>query len=70
MSFGVPSPGISQHMLTSSLRELEDEGILYRQVFAEVPPHVEYRLTPHGTTLGEVLRAMAEWGGTHFARAR
>ncbi len=63
-------PGISQHMLTYSLRELEKEGALDRQVFAEVPPRVEYRLTAHGTTLGEVLRAMAEWGGVPLARFR
>lgn len=62
-------PGISQHMLTASLRELEDEGVVVRQIFAEVPPRVEYRLTEHGATLAEVLKVIAEWGASHLARA-
>ena len=61
-------PGISQHMLTTSLRQLEEERIVARQVFAETPPRVEYRLTDHGATLGHLLRAMAEWGGTHLTQ--
>lgn len=61
-------PGITQHMLTSHLRELEAQAVVSRTIFAEVPPRVEYRLTEHGATLGLVLKAMAEWGGLHLAR--
>ena len=58
--------GISQHMLTVHLREFEEEGLLTRTVFAEVPPRVEYALTPHGLTLSEVMQALAEWGKSHL----
>ena len=60
-------PGISQHMLTMHLRELEDERVLTRTVFAEVPPRVEYALTEHGKTLGYVMKGLAEWGMSHVA---
>lgn len=59
-------PGISQHMLTSHLRELEAECVVSRAIFAEVPPRVEYALTEHGATLGLVLKTMAEWGDSHL----
>ncbi len=62
-------PGVSQHMLTVQLRELESEGIISRTVFPEVPPRVEYALTEHGRSLGHVMRALYEWGETHLARA-
>ncbi len=58
-------PGISQHMLTQNLREFEDEGLLTRTVFAEVPPRVEYALTDHGMTLGLVMKTLAEWAQIH-----
>src|SRR5882757_3976454 len=61
--------GVSQHMLTTHLRELESEGIVSRTIFAEVPPRVEYALTDHGRTLGVVMHALAKWGGTHLARS-
>ena len=61
--------GVSQHMLTVHLRELEAEGILTRTVFAEVPPRVEYALTAHGASLGQVMKPLAEWGGSHLARS-
>lgn len=60
--------GVSQHMLTVHLRELEHEGILTRTVFAEVPPRVEYALSPHGATLSGVMRALGEWGASHARR--
>ena len=60
--------GVSQHMLTLHLRELEEERILTRTVFAEVPPRVEYALTPHGRTLNEVVRVLAEWGASHLGQ--
>jgi len=52
----------SQRSLTMQLRELEAHGIVSREVFAEVPPRVEYSLTPFGQTLAPVLMAMRDWG--------
>ena len=54
--------GISQKVLTSKLREMETDGLVERHVFAEVPPRVEYSLTPLGRTLKPVLDAMEQWG--------
>ena len=51
-------PGITQRMLTNQLRELEASGIVFRQVYAEVPPKVEYSLTSKGKTLAPIIRAM------------
>lgn len=59
-------PGVSQHMLTTTLRELENEDIVTRTVFAEVPPRVEYALTDHGKTLAHVMKALGDWGQTHL----
>ncbi len=58
-------PGITQKMLTQQLRELETDGIIWRKVFAEVPPHVEYGITDYGKTLRPILDEMARWGMTH-----
>ncbi|MBD2312596.1 helix-turn-helix transcriptional regulator [Desertifilum sp. FACHB-1129] len=55
-------PGITQKMLTQQLRELEGDGIVHRQVYPQVPPKVEYSLTPLGETLKPVLDAMHTWG--------
>ena len=54
--------GISQKVLTANLRSLEEFGLVHRQVYAEVPPRVEYSLTATGQSLEPVLRAMADWG--------
>ena len=54
--------GISQKVLTTNLRSLEDDGILTRKVYKEVPPRVEYTLTDVGYSLMPVLNAMAGWG--------
>ncbi len=54
--------GITQKMLTQQLREMEADGLVHRQVYAEVPPKVEYSLTPLGETLKPVLDAMHDWG--------
>lgn len=59
-------PLVTQRMLTQHLRELEAAGILHRQVFEKVPPHVEYSLTTRGRSLVPVLNSMADWG---FANA-
>jgi DNA-binding HxlR family transcriptional regulator len=63
-------PGITQHMLTSHLRDLEADGIVARTVYAEVPPRVEYALTDHGRSLEPVMRSLATWGGQHLAVGR
>lgn len=57
--------GISQKVLTDSLRALEADGIVTRTVFAEVPPRVEYALSDLGETLRPILDAMQEWGEMH-----
>lgn len=54
--------GISEKVLAQHLRELEKDGIIQRTVYAEVPPKVEYSLTPSGQTLKPILDAMHEWG--------
>lgn len=54
--------GVSQKVLTSNLRELEDAGLLVRRVYPEVPPRVEYSLTNEGMSLGPVIEAMKTWG--------
>ena len=59
-------PGVSQKMLTKTLRQLERDGLLVRQVFAAVPPHVEYRLTPLGRRLGQAVCAIWEWVDDHL----
>ena len=60
--------GISQKVLTSKLREMEADGLVERHVFAEVPPRVEYSLTPLGRTLKPVLDAMEQWGTAYKKR--
>ena len=56
---------VTQRSLTKQLRELEADGIVQRQVFAVVPPKVEYRLTAKGTRLREVIEALRVWGADH-----
>lgn len=53
--------GVSQKMLTQTLRDLERNGVVVRQDFQEVPPRVEYRLTPLGASLGRVVGALDQW---------
>jgi len=54
--------GITQKMLTQQLREMEQDGLIHREVYTQVPPKVEYSLTPLGKTLQPVLDAMHHWG--------
>lgn len=54
--------GISQKVLTDSLRSLEEDGIITRTVYPEVPPRVEYALSELGETMRPILNAMQEWG--------
>jgi DNA-binding HxlR family transcriptional regulator len=60
-------PSVTQRMLTRQLRELEGAGLIRRTVYAEVPPRVEYALTPQGESLRPVIMALREWGQTHLA---
>jgi len=59
-------PGITQHMLTSRLRELEANHLVQRTIYAEVPPRVEYQLTKHGRSLRPLIEALADWGRHHI----
>lgn len=61
---------VSQKVLTDNLRAMEDYGIVHREVFAEVPPRVEYSLTETGRTLQPVLDAMWAWGEGYKERLR
>src|SRR4029077_5778207 len=58
-------PDVTQKMLTDRLKELERDGIVPREVYAVVPPKVEYSLTPYGEGLKPILAAMAKWGTGH-----
>jgi DNA-binding HxlR family transcriptional regulator len=58
--------GISQKMLTQTLRRLEEDGLVLRVVYPEVPPRVEYSLTELGATLKEPLGALCQWAVAHF----
>lgn len=59
--------GISQRMLTVTVRGLERDGLVARTVYPEVPPRVEYKLTPLGTTLRQLVRGLVAWSGAHLA---
>ncbi|CAM3108026.1 winged helix-turn-helix transcriptional regulator [Filibacter tadaridae] len=58
-------PEITQKMLTKQLRELEDEDIVNRVVYPQVPPKVEYSISAYGQSLQPVLAVMHEWGTNH-----
>ena len=60
-------PGISQKVLTDNLRALEHDGIITRTVYPEVPPRVEYALSPLGETMRPILDAMQAWGNAFKA---
>lgn len=60
--------GITQRMLTKQLRELEEAGLVERQVYAQVPPKVEYSLSAEGRSLDGVIDALAAWGEGRIAR--
>jgi DNA-binding HxlR family transcriptional regulator len=57
--------GVSQKMLTQTLRTIEDHGLIERRIYAEVPPRVEYSLTPLGRSLNEPLTMICEWTEQH-----
>ncbi len=58
--------GITQRMLVSQLRELEEDQIVHRKVYPVVPPKVEYSLTEHGRSLMPILESMDEWGKNYM----
>lgn len=58
--------GVSEKMLTQTLRTLERDGLVRRTVYPEVPPRVEYELTPLGQTLREPLKALTGWSVDHI----
>lgn len=60
--------GISQKVLTDSLRALEEDKIITRTVYPEVPPRVEYALSPLGESMRPILDAMEEWGTNYKKR--
>lgn len=62
-------PGISKKVLTDNLRTLEDDGLVEREVFAEVPPRVEYSLSDLGKTLKPILDALKDWGTDYKSNA-
>lgn len=63
-------PDISQRMLTQTLRDLQREGLVAREVLPLVPPGVEYRLTPLGQSLTEPLAQLVRWAETHHGDVR
>lgn len=60
-------PDVSQKMLVQQLRELEEHGLVHREVFREVPPRVEYSATALGQSLEPILRQLCAWGQRHAA---
>jgi DNA-binding HxlR family transcriptional regulator len=63
-------PGVTQKMLTQQLRQLEAAGLVWREVFPQVPPKVEYSLTPTGEELRSLLSSLAEWAKAHMPTLR
>ncbi len=61
-------PGITQRMLTKQLRALEEDGLIVRTVYAQVPPRVEYRLSEIGESLRPVIDILKAWGERHHDR--
>src|ERR1700754_3945186 len=61
---------ISQRMLTRQLRELEAAGLIHREVYAEIPPRVEYSLTQRGRSLQPVIRSLWAWGNSYLAERK
>ena len=61
-------PNCTPRMLTVQLRELEDDGLVRRTVYAEVPPRVEYELSPFGRSLDPVITSLCEWGEKYKRR--
>ena len=63
-------PGVSQKVLVQQLREMEEHGIVHREVFAEVPPRVVYSATKLGLSLRPIVGALCDWGRRHATELR
>lgn len=63
-------PGVSEKMLIQQLREMEEDGLIDREVFREVPPRVEYSLTRHGASLNASLHPLGIWGKERIKRIK
>ncbi|MDF2651869.1 MAG: transcriptional regulator [Paenibacillus sp.] len=63
-------PDITQRMLTLHLRELEEEEIITRVVYPQIPPKVEYSITEYGMSLTPIIEALHQWGATHIERKK
>lgn len=61
-------PSVTQRMLTNQLRELEADGLVERRVFPQVPPRVDYSLTPLGRSMEPILMALKAWGDANLDR--
>lgn len=61
-------PNITQKMLTQQLRELEDDGVINRIVYNQVPPKVEYELSEYGKSLEGILNSLCNWGENHIMK--
>ncbi|MEU5875724.1 helix-turn-helix domain-containing protein [Glycomyces sp. NPDC047369] len=57
--------GVSEKVLAENLRQLEASGVVHRELYAEVPPRVEYSLTPLGESLSVALKPLEDWGDEH-----
>lgn len=60
-------PDVSQKVLTQTLRRLEDDGFVERTIYAQVPPRVDYALTPRAISFMQACRPMVEWASNHLA---
>jgi DNA-binding HxlR family transcriptional regulator len=63
-------PDITQRMLTLHLRELEEEEIIKRVIYPQIPPKVEYSITEYGLGLAPIIEALHQWGATHIERKK
>lgn len=61
-------PNVTRRMLTLSLRELEADGLVHREVYKQVPPKVEYSLTEYGQTIVPIIKSLRTWGDAYMAR--
>lgn len=62
--------GVSPRMLTKQLRELEEDGLVHREMYPEIPPRVEYSLTEFGKTVSPIIEALCDWGYEYLERQR
>lgn len=61
-------PNITQKMLTQQLRELEEDGVINRIVYQQIPPKVEYELSDYGKSLEQILNSLCTWGEKHIIK--